>query len=441
VFDVLALRGTEGKAELIPRQEYEYVSFTMEMLRYPEIFKLMVDRQGVNGLIDIGTSSRKELGTKINNVHQWCLLTVPLMGAVGLEQADFVDTTDPLYADKKRWTITGSSAILYGYRGEEGHILASQNRYVTKQKDQKVIDFVEDHLQSLNPAETAEFRQLNAASELLSFLIHYDCRLGLGDTGPYITEDGKPMIIRDHFINEPVYSWSKVSEDRDLPYCITLAFVLDPTDVGRGDDEQLQEIRVNDISTTFSKPDEYMQGVESVAVFARDDVETNEPLPLDDLRPVPVDEFGEIAARCNEAIEDWYRLTSKLPRRQKIMNGAWVYYIDMILPTLRRAGLYEELNENYDLWEVPPMSSDVYYTCMGELAQEVVPVNIMQGTGWQTIPEDLADTSEYAEYLENVREMGWQSDLSGMLDIPDDWESKMDENYIIQDVPITKMNP
>jgi len=85
IWDVLVMRATEGVSGMIPRQEYEILSFMQEFYRYPQFMRMMTDNLGAQGIMDIGASARKEIGTKINCVHDWCLGAVAFgMGRCGL---------------------------------------------------------------------------------------------------------------------------------------------------------------------------------------------------------------------------------------------------------------------------------------------------------------------------------------------------------------------
>ena len=85
IWDVLVMRATEGVSGMIPRQEYEILSFMQEFYRYPEFMRMMTDQVGAPGIMDIGASARTEIGTKINCVHDWCLGAVAFgMGRCGL---------------------------------------------------------------------------------------------------------------------------------------------------------------------------------------------------------------------------------------------------------------------------------------------------------------------------------------------------------------------
>lgn len=426
----LALRATEGKSEIIPRQEYEFVSTVWASLRYPEFHKVLIDEIGLDGVIDLGVEARDQLGTAVSPAIAWCHFVVPGFGTVGLEEMDYIDADDPLIVDKKRTFYTFGSALSYGARGEDGYLRSSQTRFVNDSKSGDVVDFVTDNLVPMEPGGSTKsaFRQFNAATELLSFLLHYDNRVGQGDVGPFLVDDGKPLVLREIYINREFLPSSRIPEERDLPATATLAMRLDPDAMG------LQEIRTG--IGTITVPTDYLDAVDAGAVFLHD---TEEGTDLDDVTVADIEaDLPDLTDKANEGVQAWYEHAAEQPRRDKIMAGARVYYVGMIYPILKATGTYEYFCDELDLWELHPMASEAYYECMGEMAQEFVPQQIMFGYGWSEIPEEPAEDSRYADWLADARDQGWQSDLTGMLEVPDHWAGRMTDDRVL-DVPPTKM--
>lgn len=429
-YDTLALRATEGESEIIPRQEYEFLSTIYATLRWPEVFKALIATVGLEGIMESAEVTRQELGTGLVGLGGWATV-VPGFGTIGLDILDQLNPADPLHLPQRKTYMTVGTAISYALRGGDGYISQSQNRYIHDIKNNDVIEFVQNHLVEFDDSTKATFRQFNAAAELLAFLMHYDNRVGLLDNGPYLIEDGKPMILRDAFLNRPFLPWNDIAAKRDLPNCATIALVIDPEELG------LQEIRCS--GTTFTAPSNYLSSIERGAVFLRDEPEGVEPLPLNKLKVADIDaELPDLTDRANEAVSEWYERTAKLSRREKIMNGAHTYYFGMLVPLLRKTGSYEYFVEELDLRELPPMVSEMYYMMMDDVAAEEIPAQIMFGYGWEDFPEQSTDESGYADYLNEAREMNWKSDLSGMNEVPEYWAERMDEHNLL-DVNYTKM--
>lgn len=231
------------------------------------------------------------------------------------------------------------------------------------------------------------------------------------------------------FLDQSYLPWRHIAADRGLPRCVTLAMVIDPSEVG------LQEIR-SEVGTV-TVPPEYLDGIEAGAVFLRDAEEQVTPLPLTELDVMEIDDLPGMTAKANEAVTEWYEHVAQLSRRDKIMNGAKVYYIGMVAPLLKATGTYEYFCDELDLWELHPIVSEAYYDCMGEMAQEFVPTQIIFGYGWSEIPDTPDTESPYGELLADIQDTGWNSDLTGMQPVPEYWEDRMNDDGLL-DVPLTK---
>jgi hypothetical protein len=373
IWDVLVMRATEGVSGMIPRQEYEILAFMHEFYRWPEILRMTTDEVGAQAIIDIGASARREVGTKVNCVHDWCIGAVGFgMGRCGLLALEVMEPDD--YIEESNIILKFMQRILWGKR-QDGYILNSQDRYRCQIHEQDVLDQLVSQLVEFehDSPEKDSFTRFNASAELLSFLDHYDCRLGLGDTGPYELPDGRVMIVRDLFTNEEAYHWSDVCDHESVPHCYTLAIVIDAQAMG------LKEIRVNDISTTFTRPKNYIPYITAGAVFVREKWDT----PMGEVYPLSHEEQEDHLKRIQNATLKLYAKTARMSRRQLITNGMYVYYIDMILPHLRLAGTYEKACTEYDFWEIDQRVSNYYYDITKRgFAQETVPHKIFSGSGY-----------------------------------------------------------
>jgi hypothetical protein len=372
IWDVLVMRATEGVSGMIPRQEYEILAFMQEFYRYPQFMRLMTDRIGAEGVMDIGASARKEIGTKINCVHDWCLGAVAFgMGRCGLLALEAIGPDD--YVEESNIILKFMQRVLWGKR-QDGYILNSQDNYRCQIHDQSVIDMVMSEVVDFDEGseDYQRFTGFNATAELLAFFDHYDCRLGLGDTGPYPLPDGRLLIIRDLFVNERVYHWSDVCDE--LPHCYTLAVVIDPEKLG------LKEIRVNDISTTFTVPKNYIPAITGGAIFVRQEWDT----PMGEVYPLKLTELEPHLEKIRTATVKMYDKTIRMPRRELCTNGIWSYYIDMLLPYLRKAGVWDEVvSPKYDFWEIDQRVANYYYEITKRnFVQVTVPQKIFSGEGY-----------------------------------------------------------
>ena len=222
IWDVLVMRATEGVSGMIPRQEYEILAFMHEFYRWPEILRMTTSEAGPQGVMDIGATARREIGTKVNCVHDWCIGAVGFgMGRCGLLALEAIQPDD--YVEESNEILKFMQRVLWGKR-QDGYILNSQDRYRCRIHEQEILDQLVGELEDFEPDEPKHdaFTRFNAAATLLAFLDHFDCRLGLGDTGPYPLPDGRVLIVRDLFTNEEEFHWSDVCDHEDVPHCYTV---------------------------------------------------------------------------------------------------------------------------------------------------------------------------------------------------------------------------
>ena len=373
IWDVLVMRATEGASGMIPRQEYEILAMMHEFYRYPELLRMTTDEIGVQGVLDIGASARSEIGTKINCVHDWCIGAVGFgMGRCALLALEAIGADD--YIEESSIILKFMQRVQWGKR-QDGWILNSQNRYRCQIHTPEVLAQLGAALEPIAAGSPPHHHliQFNAAAELLAFLDHFDCRLGLGDTGPYPLPNGNLLIVRDLFCNEEAYHWSDVCDHENVPHCYTVVLELDANGMA------LEEIRVNDISTTFTRPKNYIPHVVAGAVFVREKWDT----PMGEVYPVPIAELAPRLTGIQGATFKLYTKLSRMCRRQLITNGMYVYYAGMILPHLRRAGTYEKACTDYDLWEIDQRISNYYYDIgKRDFAKVTVPNKIFSGAGY-----------------------------------------------------------
>jgi hypothetical protein len=378
IWDVLVMRATEGVSGMIPRQEYEILAFMHEFYRWPEILRMTTSEAGPQGVMDIGATARREIGTKVNCVHDWCIGAVGFgMGRCGLLALEAIQPDD--YIEESNEILKFMQRVLWGKR-HDGYILNSQDRYRCRIHEQEILDQLVGQLEDFEPDEPKHdaFTRFTAGATLLAFLDHFDCRLGLGDTGPYPLPDGRVLIIRDLFTNEEAFHWSDVCDHEDVPHCYTAALAIDAEAMG------LAELRVNDISTTFTRPKNYVSYITGGAVFIREKWNT----PMGEVRPVALDDLGPELEKLQQATLKLYGKIARMPRRELITNGHWVYFVDMILPHLRLAGTYEKACTDYDLWEIDQRVSNYYYEITKrKFAHEVVPTRIFSGKGYLPFSE------------------------------------------------------
>jgi hypothetical protein len=215
----------------------------------------------------------------------------------------------------------------------------------------------------------AAFKRFNATTELFGFLLHYDNRAGMCDSGPYDVPGGGFMIVRDHWLHEPAYPWASIADG--LPYCVTEAMVFRP--------DIPIDIRINDIATTFATPPGYHKYLSGVAVYAKD----REDSPMSELRLIGAEEMRTITAKASAATLALYGTIAERSYEEKIRDGVLVYTDTMIMPHAKRAGCGEEVEQM--IAAQAALTEQAWPTLSGPQAAEVLGPVFLLGKGFPSV--------------------------------------------------------
>ena len=371
IWDVLGTRATEGENGLIPRQEYEALSTVEYMTKFPELWDLITEEVGGDGVIDIGATARREIGTKVNALHVWCAGASFVTGRGITMGLGHFGPTDRAEAIARAFQF--NRRLARGMWGDEGGMFASQRNYrVPLLEGTPWLErFRDEAVFFEGPEQQAMYTKFNATAQLLVFLLHFDNRLGLGDSGPYPTEDGGFMIVRDHFLNDPAYHWFDVADE--LPHCITQAMYFKPPPE--------MKVIVNDLSTTFTQPASYIPYMTGMGVYARDKWDT----PVSDIRVVGEEDIKRYTQIAQKATMRLYKRISGMSKRDRITCGVTNYVVDWALPFLRLSGTYNKaIEQGWLEWD--EMTSQSYYPLVRDgQAGPLLPEAIIAGKGAQSL--------------------------------------------------------
>jgi hypothetical protein len=376
-WDALSARATEGESGLIPRQEYEAMGILNCWFMHPGWLRTIEERVGREGMTAIGDRARHEVGTKINMLHLWALATATSFGrGIALE----LNLHDLDYkADLVRDTFATVRRLYAGLWGEGNPFLSSMQEYRAPLLDRSWIDrFAADRISLDGDTVRSAFQRFNGAAELMGFLLHFDNRLGLGDTGPYPLDDGGFVLVRDLFVNEPAFPWS--DETEGLPYAFTLALFFD-ADSGL-------ETQFNDLSTVFTNPANYLPYVKGVSVYSRETWDT----PMSELATLTVEDMTAMRDRCEQQSAKLYGRIAAMSKREKIEAGAMVYTAGFALPVARASGMYDELVAEHDFLGIHPAVSACYDTIISGVATEMIPRLFLTGSWGNPVPERVSDS-------------------------------------------------
>lgn len=368
MWDILAARVTEGESGLIPRQEYEVLSVYIQWKGHPRWHRLITDAVGIDGLREIGRIARKEVATKINPVHIWATGTPIALGRgiaidLGLESTD--DHVDDLAT-----AMQFSRRLYRGLWQDEGPMFTSARGYgAPVLAEEWLARFRDERTNIADPEQRHLFQKFNGGTGLLSFLLHFDNRAGVADSGPYTLPGDGWMAVRDHILNEPAYPWSDACDG--LPYALTLAMFFS--------DEPGMEKKVVDIGTLFTRPANYLKNLTGYAVYARDHQDT----PISELRRLDETEMADILRRADAAAAGLYPRIARMSDREKIMAGVHVYYTDFVAPFARAAGVWDKMVNELGFYDIDNAVDEVYDSIVVQgRAPELLVRHWMTGSGF-----------------------------------------------------------
>jgi hypothetical protein len=364
LWDFILGRASEGESGLIPRQEYETISFVQQWNTYPKFLRMLTDEIGVDGVVELARTPRREIGTKINITRNWAASVCPILGrGIGIDLGQ--DTPDSRREDLEE-LIQFGRRLQNGTWGD-GPGFVSARGYKVDALDADVLQPLVDQVKPLDdPDDLQAFRQFNARTELFGFMLHYDCRAGMADTGPYPLPDGRFAIVRDHFLNETAYPWSGVADG--LPYCVTQVMVF-PSDKVTA--------TVNEIQTTFTEPSNYLEFLEGGVVFARDTMET----PMSEIRVLEKEEMATITEKCKKGTMAMYRDLARKSTEEKIRDGVMVYTREFLLSHATKVGLWDKfVAEGFDT--LHPNAEAAWPVLTSNRAAEILTPVLLFGKGF-----------------------------------------------------------
>jgi hypothetical protein len=374
-WDALASRATEGESGLIPRQEYEAMGIMNCWFMHPTWLRAIEDRVGIDGIRAIASIAKNEIGTKVNMLHIWAMATAPSFGrGIALE----LNLHDLDYrADRIRDAFGVVRRMYNGFWGD-GPILTSMKDYQARVLDPSWIDrFESDRLPLSSDEARSTFQRFQGAAELQGFLLHFDNRLGVSDHGPYPTDDGGFVLVRDIFLNEPAWYWNDPSSP--LPWSVTTAMFFGP-------DSGL-DVQVVDISTVFTKPANYVPYITGVAAYSRPTWDA----PMSDITTLSLEDMAALRTDIEQQSSALYGRIAAMDKREKIEAGALTYTAGFALPFARAAGMVDELTTDHDFLGIHPAVAACYDTIVGGLATEMIPRLFLTGSWGNPVPSSVTD--------------------------------------------------
>lgn len=363
LWDLLARRSTEGESGLIPRQEYETVAFVQQWLKFPHLYSRITEAAGgADGVVDLGRTARREPANKLNNTRSWVNMCT-LLGRGLLISLNMLRPTDQLH--ELNTAIQFQRRIQHGVYGAGRGFVTGRQYQAPVLDDTWIEQFFQERVAVEDDQQRGFCQKFNASTELFGFLLMFDTRSGTNTSGPYRLPDGSTMLVRDHFLAEPLYPWMDVTDG--LPYCVTQVMIFDDT---------APAFRVTDIGTTFTEPAvDYFRSLTHFSVYARDTWDS----PASAMRKLDTEQQEDILEKSRAGLTKLYRRISTMSRRDRIMAGVLVYTREMMAPFARAVGLWDSFVKVDEFDELHPMTAEAYYPLTNGAAQDLLPPAFILG--------------------------------------------------------------
>jgi hypothetical protein len=318
---------TALESKLIPITAYIVISTVECYRRHPEMC-LAIDE--VMPAEEIGRLARTP-GNQVDSVHIWSQANIFLLGRNILTMLGRMTPAD----DPERVAIVLDfwKRVAGAFRGD-GELQAYDAGFTCRPYTASVEALVAG-THPVHPETWKGVKRFNATLTSYLFLLYFDTRSGMVDTGPYDLGDGRVLLVRDFSKMGPSDFWWSTTIAADLPYGnLTAAFVLRDVDV-----------KITDWGTSITDPEHYLDHVERFGLFTTDG---------GGLRPVDLAEIDAIRSATSDAQKALYRHIAGMSRNERIDAGAYVYF-SFLRPFAEVAGADAVLD-----WTCPRDSLDVY---------------------------------------------------------------------------------
>jgi hypothetical protein len=336
----LTRQRTSYTSQLIPVTAYILVSCCEAFLRYPDLMR-QIDR--ARPAEQIGRVGHRP-GSEINSVHLWSIANFWLLGRkimVGLDPS----LDDPVAA----CTVLDfweRAALAFRDDGTR----QAWDTSTCRPYGPEIIDRVMSGVVPVDdPDQRRRLSRFNATLVNHLFLMWFDTRAGIADSGPYELPDGRVLLVRDFAkLAHSDFWWSDVAAAVPYPN-LTAALVLEGV-----------HVQATDFGSSNTVPEDYLDRLVGFGLFT-----TGEP--GGELREVSLDEVDGLAGTIRTVQAAHYRNIAAMDRDAMIRCGAYVYF-SFLRPFALAAGIADELD-----WEVPRAIPEPLYDLLSQVNGEDVP--------------------------------------------------------------------
>ncbi len=325
-----AARRTMFSSPLVP-MEYQALQSLETWSRWPEIMRAV---DAVLPAEEIGRHFRRP-GFGVNATHFYCLGALPAGGRGRWRSLGVVadDERERLVTIADFWRRTTEA-----WRGDGFTTAFSAGDVVRPYPNELVASLAENAVALDDEELRVAVRRFLATLVQYLFLMYVECRIGIGDSGPYPLPGERTVIVRElSGLSHGWLPWSDVAAA--VPVSDLVCVLVYRPGV---------QHHVTDSATTFSNPDDPFELLESVALYTSDGAGNLAPLPLDALPAI--EGAVDLAQRA------FYRRLVGWSWEEKVAAGALGYFT-MIRPWTVAAGIVDDID-----WSMPKAAADVLPT-------------------------------------------------------------------------------
>ncbi len=294
--------------------------------RWPEIVRRITAKCSAE---EIGAALRRP-GLGVNSTHFFCLACLPPGGHDGWlsHGVGYLDAAERFSTLYEFWHGTTTS-----WRADGFSTAWAAGNVVQPYPSDCIADLSSAAVGTL-PPEVSTFRRSVGALIQYLFLNFMECRIGIGESGPYPLPRDRVMLVREYaYLGRCFLPWSSVAAD--APYeSVVAALVFRPG----------VRIEVGDTATSVCIPADPMVDLEAVAVFACQNGA---------LTPIGLEGIELAAAAAQKAHRVLYRQVASWDWEEKMAAGALSYFT-AIRPFAMLAGVDAEID-----WSVPLAATEV----------------------------------------------------------------------------------
>ena len=299
---------------------YIIVGCCEAFLRYPDMMRVIDEALPAE---EIALAGHRP-GTEINSVHLWSIANFWLLGRKILTALDpSLDDPAAAFTVLDFWERAATA-----YRAD-GTRQAWDDGTCRPFGADVVATLLAGVVPVTDEVERTRITRFNATVVNHLFLMWFDTRSGIADTGPYPLPDGRVLLVREFTkLARSDFPWSGVAAE--LPYrSLTAALVLDGV-----------EMRATDFGSCKTTPEDYLEHLVGFGLFTTDTADGS-------LEPVALDGLDDLVTTIRSVQGRHYRAIAGMSRDEMIRGGAYVYF-SFLRPFAEVAGVADELD-----WTVP----------------------------------------------------------------------------------------